>query len=418
MGKIFNKVSPGDLITAELMNKVTETIEKLDERLTAMETATKGSISGSVKDAVTDSPIVGAKVRAILGSITHESPPTDSSGQFTITDLLPGDYLVTASAENYLDSAVQTVSIAQGVGRVANFVLTPTAGVVIVPKLFGLSLALAKTTLTDSSVGLVPGDVYATDGEHILPTNTEALQMVVLNQVPDAGEAVQAGSAVDMVIASLPSEPPTGPVTPQHVVTGILPSGGARVGEEVAIIGENFVAPLSRNKVRFGTEEAPTPRPGSTSTRLQVIVPDTLTGLPASFRVCVEIDGVSKCLPHDYPIDVASEEPPLLITATDPPNLGTIGSPLTIIGTGFDPTPGNNQITFILVSDTTKQHQIFPDSVQTVGDVMHMTIDALGAPPNEFPTDMTPSTGTTPFQIKLAVGDKETQPFAILLMSL
>ncbi|MFX0194494.1 MAG: carboxypeptidase regulatory-like domain-containing protein [Candidatus Hodarchaeota archaeon] len=404
MAKIFERVNPGDLITAESMNLLQETVETLDDRLSALETATKGSISGTVKDAGTNLPITGAVVRAIVGNVSYTSPPTDSQGMYTITDLLPGDYLVCATAENYIESAAQTVSVAQGISRVANFVLTPRVGLVIVPKLFGLSLGQAKATLTSPEVGLVPGNIITTHGERIYPDNVAALEMVVLNQVPDAGEAVQPGSSVDIVIASLPSEGP-GPA-PEHRVTGIDPEEGARVGQPITVIGESFVSPLYRNRVSFDNEVV-LPRPASTSTRLNVIVPDTLSGLPRSVRVCVEIDGVSKCLEQLYPIDVASGEPELIINATDPSDLVTIGFPFSLIGTGFDPAPENNRITFILASDATKRHMVNPDTVSSEGEIMRMTINKLGEHPNEFPSDMAPSQFGTSYQIELTVGEKQ-----------
>ena len=116
---------------------------------------------------------------------------------------------------------------------------------------------------------------------------------------------MQSGSSVDIVIASLPVEG-DGEPAPQHRVTGMdpEPEKGARVGQEIAVIGENFVTPLYRNRVSFD-DEVVLPRSGG-ATRLRVIVPE-LTGIPKSVRVCVEVDGVSKCLPELYPISEGVE---------------------------------------------------------------------------------------------------------------
>lgn len=288
--------------------------------------------------------------------------------------------------------------------------MVSASGAVVVPKLFGFSLAQAKSILTDPAVGLVTGDIIATNGDRIYAYNQSALAMVVLNQFPCPGEIVEKGNPVDIVIASKASEGPE----PGHKVTAIDPPEGAHVDDIIRVIGENFVSPLYRNRVKFDNEVV-FPRAGSSVSSLRVKVPDSLT-VPGEFTICVEIDGVSSCLDHTYLIEESSGEPVLDITDTDPKDLVTIGQSLTLIGTGFDPVPGNNQITFIMAGAAGApplKHKVFPDSVSPDGEIMTMKINTLGG----FPDNMTPSQFGTPFEIEVKVGE-QTANFPILIASL
>lgn len=79
-----------------------------------------GSITGTVTDATTNSPIAGATVSYSGGSAT-----TDSSGSYTLNDVPPGSYSVTASASGYT-SQTQAVSVRSGTAAQQSFQLTPT----------------------------------------------------------------------------------------------------------------------------------------------------------------------------------------------------------------------------------------------------------------------------------------------------
>ncbi|MBI2472535.1 MAG: carboxypeptidase regulatory-like domain-containing protein, partial [Planctomycetes bacterium] len=53
------------------------------------------------------------------------SATTDATGSYTIADVTPGDYTVTASATGY-DSSSQPVTVVEGAVAPANFALVPT----------------------------------------------------------------------------------------------------------------------------------------------------------------------------------------------------------------------------------------------------------------------------------------------------
>jgi thermitase len=76
-----------------------------------------GSITGSVTDAEDGSPIAGAAVTDGVRMTT-----TDVAGKYTITDVPPGSYEVTASKEDH-ESLTCTVTVASGATSVVNFSL-------------------------------------------------------------------------------------------------------------------------------------------------------------------------------------------------------------------------------------------------------------------------------------------------------
>ncbi len=80
-------------------------------------TATTGTITGSVTDATTGAAIAGATVND--GSA---STSTNSTGSYTLSNVVPGTYSVTASARNYFN-ARQSVTVTAGATVTANFQL-------------------------------------------------------------------------------------------------------------------------------------------------------------------------------------------------------------------------------------------------------------------------------------------------------
>ncbi len=96
----IEKVSPGDLITAEFINKLLEAIELLDKKVEALEGAGKtkpGGITGTVKDP--SGAVLGGVAVAVVNELTGETRHvvTDASGRYVVTNLPPGDYRVEVS---------------------------------------------------------------------------------------------------------------------------------------------------------------------------------------------------------------------------------------------------------------------------------------------------------------------------------
>ncbi|HKE23362.1 MAG TPA: carboxypeptidase regulatory-like domain-containing protein [Bryobacteraceae bacterium] len=78
-----------------------------------------GAITGQVTDSSTATPVVGATLSYSGGSTT-----TDTSGNYTLTNVSPGSITVTASASGYT-SASSTVSVTSGNTATLNFQLNP-----------------------------------------------------------------------------------------------------------------------------------------------------------------------------------------------------------------------------------------------------------------------------------------------------
>ena len=366
MGKIFDKVSPGDLITAELMNKVLETVEGLDDRISAMETATKGSISGTVKDMENGLPIVGATVRAILGNASYNSTPSDNQGLYTIADLSPGDYTLIAAAENYLDSPALTVSVAAGVPRVANFMLNRSAGLVVVPKLFGLTLSQARTVVGLPSVNLEIGTVITSHGLVYSADDAAAQSRVVLNQVPDENTAVPTDTRIDLVVSAAVENGGGNGGTEGVVITGFIPTAaeGRAIGEDLTITGKNFEIPVQNNTVTIGGVQVEPPEgatspflAGSGSETLIFRIPDIpgIIDSPQDVEIVV-VNKNGEARFDGYPVSPATTEPKPQITElvgfgpnvddVDRPNAVRIGAHFRITGSNFAPNPQENEIRF------------------------------------------------------------------------
>ena len=83
-----------------------------------------GAIAGTVKDFDTGLPIAGAVVSADGYSAT-----TDESGTYSISDLEPKTYVVTASATGY-ESQSKSVTVTAGETATVDFALTPAAATI------------------------------------------------------------------------------------------------------------------------------------------------------------------------------------------------------------------------------------------------------------------------------------------------
>jgi len=99
------------------VNVLSGSIAVVDFSLTAV--ILPSSITGSVTDAEDGSPIVGATV-----SDGTRMTTTDATGKYTIADVPPGTYQVTASKEDYV-SVTLTATVVSGGTAVMNFSLNP-----------------------------------------------------------------------------------------------------------------------------------------------------------------------------------------------------------------------------------------------------------------------------------------------------
>jgi thermitase len=122
-----------------------------------------GSIAGTVTSAKDGSPLVGATVTDGTRTTT-----TDGTGKYTIANVPPGTYQVTASKAGYQSSSV-TVMVVAGNTVVANFSLSETPGAI-------------TGTLTSAKDGSVIAGATVTDGTRT--TTTDATGKYTISNVP------------------------------------------------------------------------------------------------------------------------------------------------------------------------------------------------------------------------------------------
>jgi len=135
-----------------------------------------GKISGRVTNAEDGSPIAGATV-----SDGTRTTTTDASGEYTIADVPPGTYEVTASKEDY-DSSSLTVTVSEGGTAIANLWLSE----VILP-------GTITGTVTDAEEGSPVEGAMVTDGTKT--TTTDASGEYTIADVPPGTYGVTASKS-------------------------------------------------------------------------------------------------------------------------------------------------------------------------------------------------------------------------------
>ena len=162
--------------------------------LSLTEVILPGSITGSVTDAEDGSPIVGAAVTDGTRMTT-----TDASGKYTIADVPPGSYEVTASKEGYVSVTLTATVVSSGTA-VMNFSLNPKPAPINImwvdnirfitcgKNLFiEVSVATASDVLVGANVGLTlvcsTGELWNFSGT----TNSAGLVKFRLGKAPVGG---------------------------------------------------------------------------------------------------------------------------------------------------------------------------------------------------------------------------------------
>jgi uncharacterized membrane protein len=135
-----------------------------------------GTITGRVTDAEDGSPIGGATVTDGTRTTT-----TDASGEYTIANMPPGTYEVTASKSGY-ESSFLTVTVLEGNSAVADLSLTR----IIVP-------GAITGAVTDAEDGSPIAGTFVTDGTRT--TTTDASGQYTLANMPPGSYEVTASKS-------------------------------------------------------------------------------------------------------------------------------------------------------------------------------------------------------------------------------
>lgn len=317
-----------------------------------------------------------------------------------LEEVRPGDVISSALMNRIVSTLIDLDNKLRAIeGSVAG------PGKVVVPNLFGLSLAAAQTEITKPQLGLRVGDVFTTAGSRVPPEDVPALERSVLNQVPEGGRIVAVGSRVGLVIGQPATTGGSGPGTgtvPNHQVRSVLPVEGKAADGEVTIVGTGFAAPISRNTVVFDGLFTKKPKEGSSGINLIVDIPADIPNLPRDVQVAVEIDGITRVMPTLYHVFPKSSVPELKITDWLPHIRVRTNQELTITGTGFSPTPSENKVTFILASNSSLTQVVIPTEVAQVGAERRLT---LTVPEFSNPLMRPPAPGGTQYNVTVHIGD-------------
>ncbi|MBT9545792.1 MAG: IPT/TIG domain-containing protein [Candidatus Sericytochromatia bacterium] len=206
-----------------------------------------------------------------------------------------------------------------------NFNVTPT-----ITNLSASNGAIGSTlTITGTGFDATPGNNTVRFGTTTATVNTASATS--LNVTVPAG--IFGSQNVTVTVAGQTNVGTNNyAVTP--AITNLTPIAG-NVGSSMTINGSGFHTTLGSNTVSFGGTAATVT--AATTTQLTVTVPNNV-GVQ---NVTVQVGAQTNAGTNNYTVSAAGPT----ITNLSASN-GTIGSALTITGTGFDTTPGNNTVRF------------------------------------------------------------------------
>src|SRR6478609_3853856 len=251
-----------------------------------------GSVTGKITQPDGVTGIAGASVQVFVGSASGSSAAADAGGNYSITGLNAGSYMLEASAAGYVTSS-QSVSISAGSATTANAILQPLAANPIKYVYDELGRLLA---VIDPS-GDTATYKYDAVGNIFSITRANSGQLSIISFTPQKGV----------------------------------------VGSTVTINGTGFGATAGQNSVSFNGVSATIV--SATSTQIVATVPATATTGP----IMVTAPGGSISTSTAFTV-LADSGAPTISSFT--PSTGLPGSAVTITGTNYDPSTANNRVHF------------------------------------------------------------------------
>lgn len=115
----YQSQTVGAIVTASMTTTVTFILE-----------LNPGSIIGTVTDVSTGKPLPGATIAIFQGVTLIETVLTDPDGNYSSSDLAPGNYIVVANATKYEISTIGAI-VTSNHTTTANFALTPRPGTIV-----------------------------------------------------------------------------------------------------------------------------------------------------------------------------------------------------------------------------------------------------------------------------------------------
>ena len=247
-----------------------------------------GTDSGTVTRASNGAAIPGVAITASQNSDTVGTTTTDSSGHFSMSNLSPGTYGITAVTPNYATQTQSSVTITANTTTTTNFSLTGQSTI----------------TYEYDALGRLVGVVDSQNG-------------------PAAYNYDSVGNITSIAR----------PSTSQVAIISITPPSGP-IGSTVTINGNNFSGTVSQDTVKFNGTTAVIS--SATSTQLIVAVP---TGATTGTIVVTAPAGSAT---SNGPFTVTTANPPAITSFT--PTVGLVGSSVSVVGS-FNPILTNNSLT-------------------------------------------------------------------------
>ena len=260
----------------------------------------------------------------------------------TLAPVLPGD-LITADLFNSLIQQIAALQAGQN---------QIPAGSVLVPSIFGQTLADAAGILTQPALKLVVGTTLDVLGNALDPDLADSKSRIVLSQNPLAGSFALPGTGIDMVLSA--SSTGGGQTGPKVTISSFIPQK-APIKQPLTIIGEGFDKDRFKNEVTIGGIPTGTPGPQSTTTSLFVTVPDTIPNAPSTPGSELSVKVMVRT-PYDQQFADLTILPPLagnnpaIASVTDTNGTSTdtfmVGDTVVINGTDFGDVTKDSTVLF------------------------------------------------------------------------
>lgn len=254
-----------------------------------------GTAGGKITQSNGTTPISGATVEAFQNTTLMGSAVSNGTGDYSITGLIPGTATVQASAVGYEPKNQTGVTITAGVTTTVNLSLNSTPSGNTIAYVYD---ELGRLVGVTDPAGETATYKYDAVGNLLSVTRQGSTQVSIVEFTPNSGVS----------------------------------------GTAVTISGTGFSTTPSQNTVKFnGVTAAVT---SATATQLVATVPaGASTG-----TISVTSPSGSATSSSSFVVAATGNPPPTISSFT--PTTGAFGTGVTITGTNFDTTPGNNKILF------------------------------------------------------------------------
>jgi YD repeat-containing protein len=359
--------------------QVTVTINGQASNGSAFTVITGGTLSGSVTNSSGGAAISGATVQALQAGIVKSSATTLANGSYSITNLTAGGYDIQVSATGFGTALKNSVSVSAGQTATANFSLSSPGSVTGkitqpdgVTGIAGANVQAFVGSAAGSAATADAGGNYSITGLNAgaYTLETSAAGYVISSQsVSVSGGSATTANAILQPLAANPIKyvydelgrlqaviDPSGDSatykydamgnilsisranSSQLSIISFTPQKGV-VNGSVTINGTGFGATAGQNSVSFNGVSATIV--SATTTQIVATVPATATTGP----ITVTAPGGSVSTSTSFTV-LADSGAPTISSFT--PSSGLTGSAVTITGTNYDASPGNNRVHFNL----------------------------------------------------------------------